>query len=146
MIPFPEADPPPGVDLSFHHIGIATRKLDQEEKHYRAFGYVREGDDFEDPIQGIGGRFLIGGGPRLELLVEMPGRDVLTPWLRRGVRMYHLAWEVGDIAAAIRSFVDARAKVVVEPVPAVAFDGRHIAFLMMPNLQLIEFIERKSNA
>jgi hypothetical protein len=30
---------------------------------------------------------------------------------------------------------------VVEPVPAVAFDGREIAFVMLPNVTLVELIE-----
>jgi len=112
-----------------------------EEQKYRVLGYEREGDDFEDPTQGIGGRFLVGGGPRIELLVELPTRSVLTPWIRRGIRMYHMAWEAPLFAASIDHFVAARAKVVVEPVPAVAFGGRHIAFLMLANMQLIELIE-----
>jgi len=34
-----------------------------------------------------------------------------------------------------------RAKVLVPPVPAVAFGGREIAFLVMPNRMLIELID-----
>jgi len=132
-------DPVPG--LSFHHIGVACRSLDVEEQHYRPLGYGREGADFTDPIQGIQGRFLTGGGPRLELLVETPGKSVLTPWLRKGIRLYHLAWEAADLSEASRQFVERRARVVVPPVPAVAFGGRSITFLMLPNLQLIELIE-----
>ena len=134
--------PTTAVDgIRFHHIGVACRNLDQEEQRYRDLGYTREGSDFTDPIQGILGRFLIGGGPRLELLVETPGKAVLTPWIRKGIRLYHLAWEADDLDAASRQFVDRRAKVVVPPVPAVAFEGRRISFLMLPNLQLIELIE-----
>jgi len=134
------AGPLPG--LVFHHVGVACRNLDAEERVYTGLGYLRDGADFEDPMQGIGGRFLTGGGPRLELLVELPGSGVLTPWLRKGIRLYHLAWEAEDLARDSARLVQARAKVVVEPVPAVAFGGRRITFLMLPNLQLIELISR----
>lgn len=127
--------------LLFHHLGVAARDLDAEEAQYAAIGYRREGDDFTDPVQGIRGRFLTGPGPRLELLVEIPGKAVLTPWLRKGIRLYHMAWETEDLSDATRHFVALRAKVVVPPVPAVAFGGRLISFLMLPNLQLIELIE-----
>ena len=135
----PAFEPVPG--LAFHHIGVACRSLDTEERHYQSLGYRREGADFTDPIQGIQGRFLAGGGPRLELLVETPGKSVLTPWLKKGIRLYHLAWEAADLDQASRQFVEQRARVVVPPVPAVAFEGRSITFLMLPNLQLIELIQ-----
>ena len=138
MEPMTESTGGPG--LRFHHIGVAARDLDTEENVYRALGYRREGDDFIDPIQGICGRFLIGGGPRLELLVQIPGKSVLEPWLRKGIRLYHLAWEADDLDAASAQFVAERARVVVPPVPAVAFGGRLITFLMLPNLQLIELV------
>jgi len=133
--------PGPIGGLQFHHIGIATSDLDKEESHYSGLGYLKEGADFTDPVQGIRGRFLAGGGPRLELLVEIPGRTVLAPWLRKGIRLYHLAWEAEDLAGASDAFVARRARVVVPPVAAVAFGGRRISFLMLPNMQLIELIE-----
>jgi methylmalonyl-CoA/ethylmalonyl-CoA epimerase len=128
--------------LLFHHIGVACRNLDAEERAYARLGYTREGADFQDPIQGIGGRFLTGAGPRLELLIELPGSGVLTPWLRKGIRLYHLAWEAENLREASASLQATRARVVVDPVPAVAFGGREITFLMLPNLQLIELISR----
>lgn len=127
--------------LRFHHVGVACRDLEAEERMYAQIGYTREGDDFEDPIQGVRGRFLIGGGPRLELLSELPGSTVLTPWLRKGVKMYHFAYEVSDLTAADTSVVSFGAKQLVAPSPAVAFAGRCIAFYMLPNGFVIEFIE-----
>lgn len=125
----------------FHHFGVACRDLDLEAAHYRTFGYRPERDDFEDPIQGVRGRFLIDGGPRLELLVALPGSAVLDPWLRGGSRIYHQAFEVDDLPGSIASLMADRARVVVEPVPAVAFDGRSISFVMLRTLALIELIE-----
>ena len=131
---------PPLAGLAFHHIGVACRNLDAEERVYALMGYAREGTDFEDPIQGIGGRFLTGPGPRLELLIELPGSGVLTPWLRKGIRLYHLAWMTQDLSQASAALVADKARVVVAPVPAVAFGGRNISFLMLPNHQMIELI------
>ena len=45
------------------------------------------------------------------------------------------------VNAAITEMKSARARMVVNPVPVVAFGGRKIAFLMQPNGMLIELIE-----
>lgn len=131
----------PGDTLAFHHIGIACRSVDREAAAYTVAGYAAEGDDFVDPIQGIQGRFLGGAGPRLELLTPTPGSDVLDPWLAKGVKMYHLGFEAVDFESEIERLQGERAKIVRPPVPAVAFGGRRICFLMMPNLALLELIE-----
>jgi methylmalonyl-CoA/ethylmalonyl-CoA epimerase len=130
------------MDLAFHHLGLACRDLDVEEQTWTPLGYRRERADFEDPRQQIRGRFLVGPGPRLELLVGTPGSTVLDPWLARGIKIYHQAFEVPDIRDAIASLREAGARVVVEPVPAVAFDGREISFLLLPNGLLIEVIQQ----
>jgi methylmalonyl-CoA/ethylmalonyl-CoA epimerase len=131
------------MDLVFHHLGVACRDLDAEERVWTSLGYVRERDDFEDPRQQIRGRFLIGPGPRLELLVGTPGSKVLDPWLSRGIRIYHQAFEVPDLRASISALAESRARVVVDPVPAVAFGGREISFLLLANGSMIELIERE---
>lgn len=143
----PDPSPSPSASLvrpeAFHHVGVACRDLDFEEAKFALLGYRREGSDFEDPIQGVRGRFLVGGGPRMELLVATGPGGVLAPWLRSGQKMYHLAYEVDDIEAACDAFAKVGAKTTVKPVSAVAFEGRRISFLMLPNLLLIELIEHK---
>jgi methylmalonyl-CoA/ethylmalonyl-CoA epimerase len=128
-------------ELSFHHFGVACRDLDREAAAYQQLGYVAEHDDFVDPIQGVKGRFLIGGGPRLELLVALEGSAVLDPWLRNRTRIYHQAYETSDLKASWDTLLNSGARTVVEPVPAVAFAGRDICFLMLRNLSLIELIQ-----
>jgi len=129
-----------GLGLRFHHIGVACGDLNGEAGRMAILGYRAEGDDFTDPTQGIRGRFLVGPGPRLELLAPIPGRDVLDPWLKSQVKLYHLAFEVQGIVEVMAQLVKRRAHIVSGPVPAVAFNGRPIAFLMLPNLLLIELI------
>lgn len=134
------------MKTTFHHIGVACRDLDSETRRFASLGYAAESPDFTDSVQGVTGRFLIGGGPRMELLKSLPGRGILTPWLKTGVKLYHLAYETENITAAINHYRRDGAKLMVDPVPAVAFSGNLIAFLMLPNMLLIELIENtKSN-
>lgn len=129
------------TSLSFHHFGIACRDLDIESGVYETLGYTKEREDFVDPIQGVQGRFLVGGGPRLELLTALDGHDVLEPWLEAGSRIYHQAFETTDLEASVDGLQSKRARMVVDPVPAVAFEGRRICFVMLRTLSLIELIE-----
>lgn len=126
----------------FHHIGYATSSLDRERKVFESLGYTLEGDLFTDSIQGVAGCFLTGAGPRIELLEPLDGSQTLAPWINAGIKMYHLAYCVDDVVRATQWARDQRARVTVEPVPAVAFGGRHISFVMFRNGLLIEFIEK----
>lgn len=130
-----------GQTLRFHHIGVACRDLDAETRRLSPLGYRVEGTDFFDPLQGIHGRFLVGNGPRLELIVQAANGGVLQPWLNSGVKLYHMAYETPDLELGIAYLRGQRAKLVVKPVPAIAFQNRKIAFLMMPNMLLVELID-----
>jgi methylmalonyl-CoA/ethylmalonyl-CoA epimerase len=127
--------------LVFHHLGIATKSLTEDRRVYGALGYDPEGGEFVDERQGVRGQFLVGGGPRVELLEPLPASDVLTPFLSRGIKCYHHAYEVASIDEALSQLVAARAKVISKPVPAAAFDERRIAFLLLPNRWMVELIE-----
>ena len=128
------------MNLLFHHIGVACRDLDSETRRLAVLCYAPEGPDFTDPIQGVKGRFLSGGGPRLELLTPLSSSGVLTPWLNSSVKLYHLGYETADLAGAVTYFKRERAHIMVQPVEAVAFDHRKIAFMMLPNMLLTELI------
>jgi methylmalonyl-CoA/ethylmalonyl-CoA epimerase len=135
MIDLP-GDPP----LRFHHIGMACTDLDAETRRLAILGYRPEGEDFTDLNQGVHGRFLGGQAPRLELLIQLAGNSVLAPWLINNIKMYHLAYETDDLEDAITKLCSQKSKLVVPPVPAIAFDNRQIAFVMLPNMLLVELI------
>jgi methylmalonyl-CoA/ethylmalonyl-CoA epimerase len=131
--------------LAFHHVGVACENIAVETERLAPMGYVVEGDRFDDPLQGVRGIFLGGQTPRLELLEPLPGHEsgVLQPWLRQGAKLYHLAYETAGLDASIQRLREQGAKLVVAPVPAVAFGGRPIAFVMLRNRLLVELIARE---
>ena len=131
---------PPGA--AFHHLGYACAEVAREASFFEALGYRREGEAFSDPVQGVTGCFLSGAGPRVELLENLPGSATLKPWLDAGIRLYHFAYEVDDLPATLAWCRAQRGKITVQPVPAVAFGGRHIAFVMFRQGPLLEFIAR----
>jgi methylmalonyl-CoA/ethylmalonyl-CoA epimerase len=128
--------------MNFHHIGVACKDINKELDSVKFLGYQLAGDFFSDPIQGVRGCFLNGPGPTLELLEDLPGSSTIKPWIDKGIKMYHLAFEATDLNSSIDSFKRNGALLVSVPKPSVAFDGREICFLMLKTRQLIELIEK----
>lgn len=126
----------------FHHIGYACTSVAKELDFFTFLGYRLEGEWFCDPIQGVAGCFLAGPGPRIELLENLPDANNLTPWINAGIKMYHFAYLVANMERALTWARQQRARVVVAPVPAVAFGGRSISFIMFRNGLMLEFIEK----
>jgi methylmalonyl-CoA/ethylmalonyl-CoA epimerase len=127
--------------MEFHHLGVACRDLGEEAQTFAAIGYGPDGDGFVDERQGVRGRFLVGPGPRLELLVALPGSTVLDPWLDKGVKFFHQGFVVEELSEALEGLREGGGRVLSAPAPAVAFDGREIAFVMLRNLAMVELIQ-----
>lgn len=135
-----------GPGWTFHHLGLACRAFDSERTALAAIGYQPVGPEVEDAGLGVKVCFLEGGGPRIELVAPLL-RDgaavssILEGWLARGTKIYHIAYTVTDFAALVESRLDRKAKLVAGPLPAVAFEGRQVAFFMLRDGLLIELIE-----
>ena len=126
---------------SFHHLGVACRSIEKEASAWLDIGYRQEGEIFSDTTQGVRGMFLTGPGPRLELLEDLPDRTTVAPWLEKGCKFYHTAYDVSDLDAEVLRLEQLRARIVVKPVPAIAFGNRRVCFLLLKNFSLIELIE-----
>ena len=129
------------MDLRFHHVGLACKSIDVEQRAHRLLGYVDEGEVFVDPRQRIRGCFMVQGGMRIELLEPAGDASPVQSFLTRGMKMYHQAFETDAIDASIVELRRAGAVLAVPPVPAVAFGGRPIAFLMLRTTMLVELIQ-----
>lgn len=129
-------------EFTFDHIGIATKNLLKEEAIYMIQGYEREGQMFEDENQGIRGLFMIQEGhPKIELLENLADSKTISSYLENNVKMYHRAYYVGDIEKAIECFKRNKAR-VVSPLKQSVYFSKRICFIMLPNMELIELLER----
>ena len=127
--------------FTFHHVGVATKSIEKELPLYTLLGYEMESDFFEDPLQGIRGRFLTADGhPRLELLENLPDSHTLDPQLEANQKLYHTAYYVGDIEKAVEVFTRNRAK-VISPLKESVYFGKRICFLLLPTMAMIELLE-----
>ena len=129
-------------DFEFHHIGVASRDFEKDLAAFTFLGYARSSAVFEDEEQGIRGLFLEAKGqPRLELLSDLEGRATVSPILESGNKMYHFGYCVSDIEKALEVFIKGKAK-LISPLKPSTYFGKRICFLLMPNLYMVELIEK----
>ena len=134
------------LGFRLHHVGMATHNLDATAKLLEGlFGYRTIAGPFTDPIQRVAVSFLtMSDEDRVEVeLVEprsddSPVRSILD---KSGGAAYHLCLETADLDAALVHARRLRCMLVSAPAPAVAFEGRRIAWIYTPARQLVELVE-----
>jgi methylmalonyl-CoA/ethylmalonyl-CoA epimerase len=143
--PAAECDPPKNLfdpADTFHHLGVAVKSLEKGIVQYESLGYHVEEPVFSDPVLGITGVFLVGAGPRIELLQDLPGHSVVAPWLVRDPALYHYAYLVDGLDAKLEAVEKCGSKTLVPPTAAVGFGGRRVAFTITRHRLIVEYIER----
>jgi len=132
--------------LAFHHIGVAVAELEKSQTIFESlFGYNLVSGPFEDPIQRVRVCFLKmkdGGGQLLELVAPLDGESPINSYLRKGVGGYHICYETSDLENAMQEGRSAGCVPLGDPVRAIAFDNRRIAWLYTPGRFLVELLER----
>jgi len=128
-----------------HHVGIVVPDLKEAAARYESeFGYtIIVTANGHDPVQTIFFQFLLppGGGPYLELLSPDGPASRVAATLKRGNCLHHLCYATPDLDVMCRRLHDAGMVIIHEPVTAVAFPGRRIAWLMGPDRVLTEVLD-----
>jgi methylmalonyl-CoA/ethylmalonyl-CoA epimerase len=131
--------------LTFHHLGLATRKRDQAVTFLSALGY-EIGESVFDPLQNV---HLTMCTHKTEPAVEIicPGDtkgpiDNLVQRHPAGI-IYHPCYQTDDLTAALASMEQAgNTALCVSPrKPAPLFGGLHVSFYNVPGIGLIEIVE-----
>jgi methylmalonyl-CoA/ethylmalonyl-CoA epimerase len=135
-------------DLGFklRHVGVAVPKLGPTTDALAAlFGYKVVSGPFDDPIQKVSVNFLAKSEndvAEIELIAPLGEDSPITPMLAKGGgAAYHLCFETSDIEQAVAHAKDNGCIIVSPPVPAVAFNGRRIAWIYTRSKQLFELVE-----
>jgi len=133
---------PAGGPFRLHHVGIVVRRLEEGRTVYRRLGFDVDTPVFEDPIQRVLVQFILPAADVLVELIEPAGADSpVSRFLEKsGPGLHHLCYEVDDIDRACELLRDEGGIVTCEPVPAVAFSGRRVAFVYWQR-SIVEFVE-----
>lgn len=114
---------------SIHHVGLAVEDLDAAVATYeRLFGARLEHRSRVEE-QGVEAASLRVGESRVELLGALGADTPVGRFLaKRGPGMHHVAYEVGDIGAALQGLAEAGAELIDEA-PRRGMFGLEVAFV-----------------
>jgi methylmalonyl-CoA/ethylmalonyl-CoA epimerase len=135
---------PPG-HLKMHHIGFVVPSIQDSGKSFcLALGLTWDENVVFDPIQKVRVTFLQGNSPTDPLieLVEPGGPESpVSRFLERHGGLHHLCYEIGDLEAHLKFCQSVGTIIIQSPVPAVAFGGRRIAWVLTKKNLLVEYLE-----
>jgi methylmalonyl-CoA/ethylmalonyl-CoA epimerase len=121
-----------GPSAVFHHVGLAVADIEAAcpgLEHYF------------DPVQDVAVAFANAHGITIEFISPGSRNSPVFRSLARNVKLVHLCYSVSNLKSAL-SHADQRGfRTVADPVPAVAFGGRKIAWVYHPILGLFELLE-----
>jgi methylmalonyl-CoA/ethylmalonyl-CoA epimerase len=133
------------ADLKTHHVGVLVKDLTKALKSYTdTLGYTIRSERFHDPIQTAFVQFLgiPGDSSLLELIAPDGPGSRLANSLKKGGGINHIGYAVPVIEEAVTAFEKRGMVTIHAPQPAVAFNGRRIAWLMNRDHLLIELVEQ----
>jgi methylmalonyl-CoA epimerase len=137
------------AQMRFDHMGVAVADLDKSVAMYeRLFGYKVLSGPFDDPAQQARVIFLGSGRPGdfvVELIAPLSDASHVARLVSKagggGAGAYHVCYEVDEIEKTLAEMRSQGCMIVQNPVPAVAYQQRRIAWLYTPARQLIELVE-----
>jgi methylmalonyl-CoA/ethylmalonyl-CoA epimerase len=138
---------PEELGFKLRHVGVAVPTLGPTtEMLSNLFGYKVVSGPFDDPIQKVSVNFLAtskNDAAEIELIAPLSEDSPIASMLAKssGGAAYHLCFETTDIEQALAHAKSNGCIIVSPPAPAVAFDGRRIAWIYTRSRQLFELVE-----
>ena len=134
--------------LRLHHVGIVVEDIATASVDYaRRLGYELKSGIIHDPVQTAYVQFLHlpGDNALLELVAPDGPSSKLSNALTKGGGLNHLCYETTDIERSCADLRESGFAIIQPPLPAIAFQGRRIAWLMNRDRVLTELVERPRN-
>jgi methylmalonyl-CoA/ethylmalonyl-CoA epimerase len=136
--------PTSAQQLRLHHVGIVVDDIEEKRRYYEeALGYTARTGVIHDPVQTAYVQFLqLGNGETFIELVAPDGPESkLARASKKGLPLNHLCYATKAMEATLAHLSTKGSLVFKAPVPAVAFEGRRIAWVMGPDGLLVELVE-----
>ena len=130
--------------LVFDHLGLAVRTPDHALKFLLAGGYSASSPIY-DSEQNVN-LILCSSSemPNVEIIFPGEGEGPVDNILSKGdARLYHMCYRAEDPQASVECMSSQGLRVIclVEPKPAVLFNGRKVSFYNVRGFGIIELIE-----
>lgn len=132
------------VTLRFHHVGVVVDDVAAHSALYvKRLGYQIRSGVIRDPVQSAFVQFLSLPGEKVYLEFVAPDRpeSQVSNALKKGGGLNHVCYSCPDIELTCAELRDQGLLLIHRPTPAVAFNGRKIAWMMGKDRVLIELVE-----
>ena len=126
--------------MKFHHIGYLVNNFNSAIKDFEKFNYKKKKSIITDSNLKVQIQFLVNGNNIVELVKPHKKNLGLVKLLRKNNYAYHFAYKVRNLNKALIK-LKKDFKIIVNPVPAKAFNNKKVAFLKMENDFIIELIQ-----
>jgi methylmalonyl-CoA/ethylmalonyl-CoA epimerase len=131
---------------AFHHMGFVVGSISNSVQGF-ADNLGAEWDEqvFRDLNQRVRVAFLKSrqaGDPLWELIEPADEQSPVHSFAAKGGGLHHVCYVVDNLEQALANARSMGALITRQPMPAVAFGGRRIAWIYTKNRLLIEYLER----
>ena len=133
-----------GDYMRIEHIGYAVKRIDRAISSFEKLGYIFE-PIVDDTDRNIKIAFGEKDGYRIELVcpLDKRGESPVDKYLANSPGTpYHICYISDDFDKDIETLQTQGFKVVIEPRPAIAFEGKRVVFLMTLGFGLMEIVEK----
>jgi len=127
----------------FHHLGIATRSIENCVSIYSKLGYSIS-DIRVEPSQNVKICFLSKeGGPLLELVEPQNNDSPVSNIVKNsGTTPYHTCYQVENLQESLEELEELNFRVLFEPLISEAMDEGLFCYLFSAEIGLIELYQR----
>ena len=126
--------------MKFHHIGYLVNNFNSAIKNFKKCNYKKKKSIIIDNNLKVKIQFLVNGNNLIELVKPHKNNIGLLSLLKKKNYAYHFAYKVKNLDKTLVR-LKKNFKIIVNPVPAKAFNNKKVAFLKMKNGFIIELIE-----
>jgi len=122
---------------------VLVKQIAESAENFRRLGYEARTPVVHDPVQTAYVQFFRLPKDRVYLELVAPAEEgsKLDNALRKGGGLHHVCYATADIEGACAEMCGAGWFLVAEPVAAVAFGGRRVAWLRGADRMLTELVE-----
>jgi len=134
-------------DGTLHHLGFVVASISKVAEEFAvSMGLRWDGKVIHDPLQRVRVSFfrpVDTRNPVFELVEPASAVSPVSNFLKKGGGLHHVCYEIDDLESGLREARGTGLAIVAAPTPAVAFDGRRIAWVCSRNRLLMELLERE---
>ena len=130
--------------MKFDHLGVFVKSLDEGRTHFNKMFHIKTvSDELYDPLMKVSVQFLVdSSGIRYETVAPNGLGNPVDAVLRDSKNILnHVAYLTDDFENELLRLRVAGCLPLGKPMPAVAFNGSRVVFLLTPLRLILELIE-----